>query len=155
LVYQVVAHKTDPHMPYKADKLPEDVIGEIGAWIKAGAPYGSTLEAAPSPTISAIQTAARKHWAFQPLKPAPVPTVKNAAWVRNPIDNFIAAEHESRGLKPSPAAEKSVLLRRVYLDVTGLPPTSRFFILKWSCSIVRPVSLPGGSRPRVPHRSPD
>ena len=52
-----------------------------------------------------------------------VPVVKDRAWVRNPIDAFVAAEHEKRGLKPLPAADKRVLLRRVYLDLTGLPPT--------------------------------
>src|SRR5206468_16626 len=52
-----------------------------------------------------------------------VPEVKNTAWVRNPIDAFIAAEHEARGLKPRPEASKVILLRRVYLDLIGLPPT--------------------------------
>jgi hypothetical protein len=53
----------------------------------------------------------------------PVPDVKNAAWVRNPIDAFIAAGHEEHGLTPRPEASKAVLLRRVYLDLIGLPPT--------------------------------
>jgi hypothetical protein len=52
-----------------------------------------------------------------------VPTVKNATWVRNPIDAFLAAEQEERGLKPRPEAPRPVLLRRVYLDLIGLPPT--------------------------------
>ncbi len=52
-----------------------------------------------------------------------MPIVKNRTWVRNPIDAFLAAEHEMRGLKPLPAADKRVLLRRVYLDLIGLPPT--------------------------------
>ena len=51
-----------------------------------------------------------------------VPQVKNTAWVRNPIDRFIAVEHEALGLKPRPEAPKEVLLRRLYLDLTGLPP---------------------------------
>ena len=52
-----------------------------------------------------------------------MPAVKNGAWVRNPIDAFIAAEHEEHGLKPRPEAARAVLLRRVYLDLIGLPPT--------------------------------
>ncbi len=60
---------------------------------------------------------------FETVKRPAVPAVKNSAWVRNPIDAFIAAEHESRGLTPRPEASKPVLLRRVYLDLTGLPPT--------------------------------
>jgi hypothetical protein len=63
-------------------------------------------------------------WApFDPVQCPPVPRVKNAAWVRNPIDAFLAAEHERLGLKPRPQAAKHVLLRRVYLDLIGLPPT--------------------------------
>ena len=60
---------------------------------------------------------------FQVVKRPPVPQVKNAAWVRNPIDAFIAAEHEERGLKPRPEASRPILVRRVYLDLIGLPPT--------------------------------
>jgi hypothetical protein len=60
---------------------------------------------------------------FDPVKRPDVPAVKNKAWVRNPIDAFVAAEHEARGLKPRPEATKTVLLRRVYFDLIGLPPT--------------------------------
>src|SRR5205823_6212874 len=60
---------------------------------------------------------------FEVVKRPAVPTVKNTGWVRNPIDAFIAAEHEELGLKPRPEAPKAVLLRRVYLDLIGLPPT--------------------------------
>jgi hypothetical protein len=60
---------------------------------------------------------------FEPVQRPPVPEVRNRAWVRNPIDAFIAAEHQKRGLKPRPEASKPVLLRRVYLDLTGLSPT--------------------------------
>ncbi len=60
---------------------------------------------------------------FQPVRRPAVPKVKNASWVRSPIDAFVAAEHERRGLKPRPPAPKAVLLRRVYLDLIGLSPT--------------------------------
>jgi hypothetical protein len=60
---------------------------------------------------------------FEKVQRPPVPMVKNAAWVRNPIDAFIAAEQEARGLKPRPEAPRAQLLRRVYIDLTGLPPT--------------------------------
>src|SRR5262249_60693483 len=59
----------------------------------------------------------------EPARRPPVPAVKNAAWVRNPIDAFLAAEHEERGLKPRPEASKPALLRRVTIDLIGLPPT--------------------------------
>src|SRR5262249_43968667 len=62
-------------------------------------------------------------WApFETVKRPGIPAVKNAAWVHNPIDAFIAEEHEKRGLIPRPEANKAMLLRRVTLDLTGLPP---------------------------------
>jgi hypothetical protein len=60
---------------------------------------------------------------FDTVRRPETPMVNNGAWVRSPIDAFIAKEHEERGLRPRPEAGKSVLLRRVYLDLTGLPPT--------------------------------
>jgi hypothetical protein len=60
---------------------------------------------------------------FETVKRPGIPVVRNAAWVRNPIDAFIAEEHEKRGLLPRPEASPAVLLRRVTLDLTGLPPT--------------------------------
>ena len=63
-------------------------------------------------------------WApFESVRRPAVPAVKNAAWARNPVDAFVAAEHQARGLTPRPEAPRAVLLRRVYLDLTGLPPT--------------------------------
>jgi hypothetical protein len=60
---------------------------------------------------------------FEALNPPKPPSARNKKWVRNPIDSFIAAEHEQRGLSPRPEAPKAVLLRRVYLDLIGLVPT--------------------------------
>jgi hypothetical protein len=64
-----------------------------------------------------------QHWAFQPLRRPAVPTVRDASWVRSPIDAFILAKLESRGWKPAPAVDSRAFLRRIYLDLTGLPPT--------------------------------
>jgi hypothetical protein len=72
---------------------------------------------------ASIKTSARKHWAFQPVRPVAVPAVKDGAWVRNPIDTFVRAPLESRGWQPAPPAGRLALLRRAYLDVIGLPPT--------------------------------
>jgi hypothetical protein len=65
----------------------------------------------------------RLHWAFQPPKSPELPTVKNGAWVANPIDRFILAKLEADSMAPARVAERRTLLRRVYLDVIGLPPT--------------------------------
>lgn len=76
----------------------------LKAWIEQGAEY-------------------KQHWAFvKPVRP-PVPKVALRAWPRNPIDSFILAKLEDQGIKPSPQADKLTLLRRVSLDLTGLPPT--------------------------------
>jgi hypothetical protein len=73
-------------------------------WVDQGAPWG-------------------KHWAYEtPLRPD-MPAVKNAAWPRNPIDRFVLARLEREGLAPSPEATRETLIRRVTLDLTGLPPT--------------------------------
>ena len=66
---------------------------------------------------------ATQHWAFQPVQRPTVPQVSNPTWARNPIDAFILARLEKVGLKPAPLAERRTLLRRVYLDLIGLPPT--------------------------------
>ena len=76
--------------------------------------------------VMAEQTAtnaAARHWSFVPPTRPVMPAVKNARWVRNPIDAFIASEQEKRGLIPRPPADKATLLRRVYLDLIGLAPT--------------------------------
>jgi len=70
-----------------------------------------------------IKAEDREHWAFQPVKRPPVPSVKNNAWVRNPIDRFVLAKLEEKGLSPAPPAEPQALVRRLFLDLTGLPPT--------------------------------
>ena len=65
----------------------------------------------------------RKHWAFQPLRATQLPVVQDAAWARNDVDRFILAALEAKGLKPSPEADRRTLIRRVTLDLTGLPPS--------------------------------
>jgi len=122
LLYKKVSHENEPGMPYKGNKLPEDQIARLAEWINAGAPYDRAL--ALSPSIEASSPDEIKHWAYQSPKRSAVPKVRNVAWVRNPIDAFISADHEKRGLKPLSPAEKNILLRRVYLDLIGLPPST-------------------------------
>ena len=101
-------------MPKDEKPLKPAEIALIKRWIAQGAvaPKNEPVEKSPS-----------EHWAYQVPKRPAVPHVKNSKWVRNPIDAFIAAEHGNRGLKPQPPAKNHILLRRVYLDLTGLPPT--------------------------------
>src|SRR3984957_185087 len=114
--YKRVNHEVQPGMPFQGAQLSSEQISRIGDWINAGAPYEGSLDRKAARAIST-------HWAFQVPKKPPVPIVKNAAWVLNPIDAFVAAEQEKRGLHPVAPADKRVLLRRVYVDLIGLPPT--------------------------------
>ena len=80
------------------------------------------------PSLSGAATpdktnAGSKHWSFQPIRHATPPDVKNAAWVRNDIDRFILSRLEKEGIAPSPEADRVTLIRRLSLDLTGLPPT--------------------------------
>ena len=70
-----------------------------------------------------IKPADRKHWAYLPVSRPAVPVVRDTAWVRNPIDAFVLAKLEKERWKPAPEVEARTLLRRVYLDLTGMPPT--------------------------------
>ncbi len=106
MVSRLHAAKADVVMPPPESKKPltDKQKQLLKDWIDQGADY------AP-------------HWAFRPpVRPA-IPTVSNAAWVRNPIDAFVLKRLDRDGLKPSPEADKATLLRRVTLDLTGLPPT--------------------------------
>ena len=78
--------------------------------------------------ISSAQTkgftdAQKSFWAFQPVKKSAVPAIRNQAWMKNPIDAFVLAKLEEKQLEPNKPADKLTLLRRVTLDMTGLPPT--------------------------------
>src|SRR4029453_10696389 len=65
----------------------------------------------------------REFWSFQKIKPQTPPAVKNSKWVRNPIDAFVAARLEAKGIAPAPMADKTTLLRRASFDLIGLPPS--------------------------------
>ncbi|MGH9696844.1 MAG: DUF1549 domain-containing protein, partial [Bryobacteraceae bacterium] len=107
-----------PMMPYGGPPLAKNEIATIRQWIDAGAP-------GPDSTAPLAAGKAPGHWSY--IKPvrSPLPQVKNAAWCRNPIDRFILARLEHEGLQPAPDAPKSTLLRRVYLDLIGLPPSPK------------------------------
>lgn len=102
-------------------KLPQEVVADFVRWIEMGAPDprdGSATTAGRTIDIEG----GRRFWSFQPLRESDPPEVENEAWVRTPIDRFILARLEERGLSPTPAADQSKLIRRAYFDLTGLPP---------------------------------
>ena len=116
LIQAITGTKEDlAQMPKKRKPLTDEQIGLLRAWIDQGVEWPETPMAKGKDWT--------KHWAFKsPVRPA-IPTVKNTRWVRNPIDSFILARLEREGLTPSPEADKLTLLRRLSLDLTGLPPT--------------------------------
>ncbi len=108
----------DLQMPPKK-QLSDVQIADLEKWVKMGAPDPRTATAAQK----AWKDSSKNWWAWQPLtKPAP-PTVKNPAWAQTPVDNFILAKLDAKGLTPNPVADKRTLIRRATFDLIGLPPT--------------------------------
>ena len=94
-----------------AAPLSADEIETFRAWIREGAAWGMSTA-----------TTGAGHWSFQPIERPAVPAVRDQAWIRNPVDAFVLARLEREGIAPAPEAEPSVLMRRAFLDLTGLPP---------------------------------
>jgi hypothetical protein len=116
LIQRVSATDADVRMPPEGEGEPLDArqLAVMKAWIDAGA------EAPEDP----LPPDPREHWAFRaPVRP-PVPQTAQGQWPQNPIDTFIAHEHDRLGLRPAAPAKRNLLLRRVYLDLIGLPPTA-------------------------------
>lgn len=116
LIRRVTAQNSPERMPPEHEGAPLTAaeIDTLRKWIQGGALHPADEQPEADP---------RDHWAFRPIRRPPIPKVKNAAWVRNPIDAFVAAQHEQRGLTPMPEASRVELLRRLYFDLIGLPPT--------------------------------
>ena len=107
IIERVTSQDPDEVMPSKGERLTAEQIGLLRAWIDQGAVWPDE----------------KKHWAFiKPVRPE-LPAVKNQRWPRNEIDNFILARLEQEKLSPSPEADRATLIRRLSLDLTGLPPT--------------------------------
>jgi hypothetical protein len=104
LMARITAKDPAIRMPLQGHALPPDQIALLRQWIEQGAPW-------------------QNYWAFVAPKPQALPAVKRQGWVRQPLDRFILARLEKQALSPSPEADKAELLRRVSLDLTGLPPT--------------------------------
>lgn len=118
LFRRISAHDTAEIMPPPRSnlKLSETEIALIGKWIDQGATY-------------------KKHWAFITPRQATIPTVDDGAWPRNELDYFTLAAIEGAGLEPNPEADKERLLKRLCLDITGLPPS-----LEWQEKFMRDTS---------------
>ena len=113
-------HQTTALKMPQGGKLKPEEIATLDAWVKMGAPWPQT-PAAPGAGDEANPT--RGFWSLQPVRNPALPRVKNKAWAKTPLDSFVLAQLEAKGLAPAPAADRRTLLRRVTFDLTGLPPT--------------------------------
>jgi len=109
-------------MPPGKKRLPAEELDLLARWIDAGA-----TTARPEPESLAVGDTfteeERQHWSFQPIVKPPVPAVAHQDAVRTPVDAFLLARLEAQGLSYSPTADRETLIRRVYFDLIGLPPT--------------------------------
>ena len=104
LMARITSHDPDYRMPLHQQPLDASQVALLRRWIEDGAPW-------------------ENYWAFVPPKPQVLPKVRNAAWIKQPLDRFVLAHLEKEKLAPQAEADTAALLRRVTLDLTGLPPT--------------------------------
>ncbi len=116
LVELITAADSDVRMPPDGESLSEQEITTLTTWIAEGANW-------PDGVDLAVLEDRRDHWSFKPLTQPILPSVQNIAWLRGEIDAFILAELEQANLQPAPEVDRLTWLRRVSLDLVGLPPT--------------------------------
>lgn len=102
-------------MPPQGAPLKPEEVSLLARWIDGGLAWDASLLPEREP--------GREHWAFQPVRRPAVPVVDDGGWSRTPIDHFVAAAHRSRSVTPAKEASRRVLIRRMFLDLWGLPPT--------------------------------
>ncbi|MEO8493690.1 MAG: PSD1 and planctomycete cytochrome C domain-containing protein [Planctomycetota bacterium] len=108
-------------------KLPPPKIAALARWVEMGLPWtpGDEIEPVEPPKHGPppVNDETKNFWSFQPVARPEFPEVRDAQWVRTPIDLFVLSGLEQAGLQPAPQAEKTALLRRAYYDLIGLPPS--------------------------------
>jgi hypothetical protein len=114
LLQRVAAGKMPPKKPLNAEQ-----VADLRRWVADGAAWDGTIVKQPV----AAKRAGPDWWSLQPVRRPAVPAVRDRAWVRTPLDAFVLARLEAEGLHPTPEADRATLIRRVTLDLTGLPPT--------------------------------
>jgi hypothetical protein len=126
LLVHAIRHDGEVKMPPRSKLSPREVA-DLTAWVKMGAAWPNDVAVtppAPAEKEVLFTPEQRAFWAFQPPRAPALPAVRVAGWVKTPIDAFILAGLEAKGLRPSPPADKRTLIRRATFDLTGLPPTS-------------------------------
>ncbi len=122
LIQAVRRVRTELEMPPKA-KLPAEELAVLEQWVKDGAPDPRGDDVAKSARTINLEEG-KQFWSFRPIADPPLPTIRDAGWPLDPLDRFLLAKLEGSSLRPVPDATRYAWLRRVSLDLTGLPPTS-------------------------------
>jgi len=124
LIEAVRRTNPDLQMPPKG-KLSQEQVEDLMAWVRIGAPWPGDEAAAPLAKKPAFDLEGRRrsHWAWQPIREVTPPQPRNGRWARGPVDQFILARLEQAALSPAAEAEPRTLARRLYFDLTGLPPS--------------------------------
>lgn len=126
LLLKAIHHEDSLEMP-PSGKLPAAQLAVLEKWVADGVPWSAAAKietkGAHKTTGGVVTPEAKSYWAYQPITKPAVPTVKDASWVKNPIDAFILAKLEAKQLKPNNPAERLALIRRATYDLIGLPPT--------------------------------
>jgi hypothetical protein len=117
LLERVQSVDPDEHMPpkHEGENLAPAQVALLEAWIAGGATSPPGEKPEPDP---------RDHWAFRPRARPPLPAGTDQSWTRTPVDAFVAAQHAKMGLQPAPEAPQELLVRRLFLDLLGVPPSS-------------------------------
>jgi len=124
LIHLVAGRDQARVMPMGGERLSRRQIGLLRAWLDQGARWPEASQdteqsqEGPGPPE-------QRHWSFIPPERPAIPSLRNQEWGRNPVDAFVLAKLEQEDIRPSPEADRSALIRRVSLDLTGLPPTPR------------------------------
>ena len=122
---KLVSSKDDAErMPSKGEPLSAAQIDLLTRWINAGAEWpGTTASTGDVASEMIVTDQDRKHWSYLPLQSPLLPSIKNTGSICTPVDRFIMARLEEKNLIPAPQAEACKLVRRIYFDLIGLPPT--------------------------------
>jgi hypothetical protein len=122
-------------------KLPDSVIADFGKWLEIGAPDPRDGEAIEVVRVDDFEKA-REFWSFRPVSNPSRPKVKESSWPRSKIDFFVAQKREAAGLVMADDSDPRVLVRRLYFDLIGLPPTPKD-VVRWSSRICVPENRSG------------
>lgn len=121
LLIQTLGYNGDIKMPPKG-KLSDQAIADLTQWVKMGAPDPRTGNSANTAKKNSPGTQS-DWWSFQPVKAPRIPTPGNAAYSENPVDRFLLKKMEDAGITPAKEASRANLIRRLYYDLVGLPPS--------------------------------